>query len=107
VIGLVWGIWHIPSFLYFGMGSMEVAMGVMGAIPLAILYTWFYKHTTGSLLLVTLFHLGQQLSRNLLGSWPGHVDDILIWVIALLLILASGEKYLSLEYSLARQKEKA
>ena len=95
LLGLVWGLWHIPSLVYFGMSLMEIGLAVIGTIPLAILYTWLYNNTKGSLLLATLFHLGQQLSLNLLGSWPGYTDEILIWVIAILVSAIAGAANLS------------
>lgn len=95
IIGLVWGIWHIPSLVYFGTSPLDIALAVIGTIPLAILYTWLYNNTQGSLLLVILFHFGQQLSLNLLGSWPGYTDEILMWVIAIVVVVVNGPESLS------------
>ncbi len=94
-LGLVWGLWHVPSLVYFGMTPPEVVLAVVGTVPLAFLYTWLYIRTGGSLLMVVLFHLGQQLSLNLLGSWPGFTDEILMWVIAFLVVVVKSVSGLS------------
>jgi len=41
-------------------------------------------------LLVTLFHIGQQLSNNLLGTLPTYSDDILMWIVAVIIIGIEG-----------------
>jgi hypothetical protein len=105
VIGLVWGVWHIPLLVYYGLENLELILAVVGTIPLAVLYTWVYNNTEGSLLLVVLFHLVQQISRNvLMGSWPGYSDEILMWVIAILLILSPGMNNFSRSSTPVKQK---
>ena len=94
VIGIIWGAWHIPLLIYFGDLSVNNIPGyvvaVVNFIPVAITYTWIYNNTKGSLLLVTLFHLGQQLSNNLLGQLPTYSDEILVWIFALAIIVLEG-----------------
>lgn len=94
IVAVFWGVWHIPLLIYFGgLGANDFAgylLAVVNFIPVAILYTWIYNNTKGSLLLVTLFHIGQQLSNNLLGVLPTHSDEILIWIIAVIIIAIEG-----------------
>ena len=94
VVGIFWGAWHIPLLIYFGdLGATDFAgylLAVVNFIPVAILYTWIYNNTKGSLLLVTLFHIGQQLSNNLLGTLPTYSDDILMWIVAVVIIGIEG-----------------
>ena len=91
VIALVWGVWHIPLLIYFGEIRPDeftgMAVAVFNFIPLTILYTWLYNHTRGSLLLATLFHLGQQFSNSFLGTWPTMTDEIITWALALLVVI--------------------
>lgn len=55
ILGLIWGLWHLPKYLgaegggAFGLGMAEI-------LGNAILYTWLYNNTRGSLLMVTIFH---------------------------------------------------
>lgn len=99
VIGIFWGAWHIPLLIYFGeVRASNMAgsvLAVLGFIPVAILYTWIYNNTKGSLLLVTLFHVGQQLSNNLLGVLPTQTDEILVWVFAVAIIIIEGAESFS------------
>lgn len=99
VIGLIWGIWHIPSMIYSGMTPGEIASSVFITIPMAIFYSVLYNNTNGSLLLVTLFHLAQQFSRDLLGTWPSNTDEILVCLLAFWMIVALGTANLSRSHS--------
>jgi membrane protease YdiL (CAAX protease family) len=55
IVGVIWGIWHFPKFLAPGNDS-SFALFMVKVMADAILYTWLYNNTKGSLLLVTLFH---------------------------------------------------
>jgi len=94
VIAIFWGAWHIPLLIYFGDLSTNNPAGyvlaVVNFVPVAVIYTWMYNNTKGSLLLVTLFHIGQQLSNNLLGTLPTYSDEILMWVAAIVIIGIEG-----------------
>jgi hypothetical protein len=46
-----------------------------------------YNNTRCSLLLVTLFHVGQQLFNNLMGVIPTRTDEMLMWFSAIVVIL--------------------
>lgn len=55
IIGVIWGLWHLPKFLAPGNTSPFGWFMVKIAVE-AILFTWLYNNTKGSLLLATLFH---------------------------------------------------
>jgi uncharacterized protein len=55
ILGVIWGLWHFPKFLAPGNNSPFVWFMVKIVVE-AVLYTWLYNNTKGSLLLVTLFH---------------------------------------------------
>jgi membrane protease YdiL (CAAX protease family) len=55
IVGLIWGIWHFPKFLAPGNDS-SFALFMVKVMADAVLYTWLFNNTKGSLLLVTLFH---------------------------------------------------
>ncbi len=55
IIGTLWGLWHLP--LFFQAGSLHAEIGlqllpvyVIGEIALAVIMTWVYNSTGGSLL---------------------------------------------------------
>jgi membrane protease YdiL (CAAX protease family) len=55
ILGLVWGLWHLPKFLTAG-NTSPFGWMMVDIIAKAVLYTWLYNNTKGSLLLVTFFH---------------------------------------------------
>ncbi len=58
MVGIFWGLWHLP--LFWIRGSLQANLPVMwfmvSILAESILYTWVYKHTNHSLLLMCLFH---------------------------------------------------
>jgi hypothetical protein len=62
IIGIAWGIWHLPEFLTRGalhhqMGAVYFPLFVLGEIALSIVMTWLYNKTDSSLLIAgLLFH---------------------------------------------------
>lgn len=55
IIGVIWAVWHIPRFLTAG-NTDSLAWFALDTVAKAVLFTWLYNNTNGSLLLVTLFH---------------------------------------------------
>lgn len=79
ILGLLWGIWHLP--LYWTVGDARASMSVgwllAGLVLEAILYTWVFNHTKGSLLLALLFHAATAVTSLFLAAvivpWVGFV----------------------------------
>lgn len=65
ILGVFWALWHLPAF-WFHPGMMQMLeIGVVGPIffgigifAQAVLYTWLYNSTRGSILMVVLLHGG-------------------------------------------------
>ena len=55
IVGVIWGFWHFPKFLAPGNNS-SFALFMVKTLVDAVLYTWLFNNTKGSLLLTTLFH---------------------------------------------------
>jgi membrane protease YdiL (CAAX protease family) len=107
-LGVLWGLWHLPLFLtpgYNGAGTGFVGISipfiefVIGITALAVIFTWVFNNTRGSLLLVMLLHASFNTAFNtfllrLFPSLPGHSPVfqslyIVLIVVALLIILAT------------------
>ncbi len=57
ILGVIWSVWHLPKFLGTGLNEeLSFFWFTVYTTFVAILYTWIYNSTRGSLLLVTLFH---------------------------------------------------
>lgn len=99
VVGLIWGLWHLPLLVYFGdLGWRNfggAALAVLGYLPVSLIYAWIFNNTRGSILLVTLYHVGQQIANNFLGQLPTATDEILVWLAAGIILLLTGAENLA------------
>jgi membrane protease YdiL (CAAX protease family) len=101
VLGIFWGLWHIPLFVYFENALPTLIMEVLTFVPAAVLYTWVYNNTRGSLLLVSLLHLAEQLTNSFLGTLPTYTDEVLTWALATFVILLAGPAHLARRWIVA------
>jgi membrane protease YdiL (CAAX protease family) len=90
IVGVIWGAWHLPKFLGVGANSeRSFAWFLVFVVAEAVLYTWLYNNTRGSLLLVTIFHASGNTAGAFLpisfAATGGFVPNIMI----LLYILAA------------------
>ena len=65
ILGVGWGLWHLPLFMIPGTfqarfpfpGPLASWLGfVILIVPMTILTTWLFNHTRGSVLIAALFH---------------------------------------------------
>jgi len=61
LVGLMWGLWHIPLFFkpdefHYQLGLARLPLYVLAEIGLAMLMTWVYNKTKGSLLVGGLIY---------------------------------------------------
>lgn len=70
ILGIIWGVWHLPSFFVstLALSSLAIPVFLFGALCMSILATWLYLHTGGSVLITVLFHLAFNSSLNAFGA---------------------------------------
>jgi membrane protease YdiL (CAAX protease family) len=67
VLGLLWGLWHLPLFVFVqnynsagrdpaGIAVTFFAFALAGTVGQSLLLTWLFNHARGSLLLAVLAH---------------------------------------------------
>jgi membrane protease YdiL (CAAX protease family) len=58
ILGLIWGIWHLPAFFINGLPQNQLSLPafLVGCVALSVLITWVYQHTQGSTLFAILIH---------------------------------------------------
>ncbi len=60
ILAILWACWHLPAFTfrdtYIEMGPLGFPMFLISIIFSAMIFTWLYNSTRGSLLIVILFH---------------------------------------------------
>jgi uncharacterized protein len=85
MLGVIWGIWHLPAFLLSGTQQSEWSFSAFfaGCIALSIIVTPLFNASRGSILLPALFHfmLGNPISPD---AQP--YDTYLLIVIAVLVV---------------------
>jgi len=102
LIGAVYGVWHLPEF--FQQGSVQSLMGLpfllwftLGSVGNAVVMTWIYNKTGGSVLVSGfLFHgsmnfwamaLLTEFSMAANGEFPP-LDLDLLWIATIFMMLA-------------------
>ncbi|MEY6433035.1 CPBP family intramembrane glutamic endopeptidase [Thioalkalicoccus limnaeus] len=58
ILGIVWGLWHLPAFLLSGTPQSEWSFApfFLGAVAISIIVTPMFNQSGGSILLPALFH---------------------------------------------------
>lgn len=81
VLGLVWGIWHLPLFYMpatwhgqIGLGLSGFGMFMLRSVGLALLMTWVYLNTGRSILSGMLMHFTSNFTGQLLAAVSTRVE---------------------------------
>ncbi len=94
IVTFFWVGWHLPRFFYYG-AYMELGFSILplathGFLALAIVLTWLYNSTRGSILMAALFHAGYNFwaaSGGAGGSITSTIDALLvIWAVAVVVV---------------------
>ena len=72
VLGLIWGVWHLPNFWIPGSSQEFISIPVylLYVFGHTFLYSWIYNGSRGSLLLVCLHHAATNAFTVALASFP-------------------------------------
>jgi len=107
ILGSLWALWHLPLWLfipgYLGAGTGFLGIGIpflgwFGSIVAeAILITWVFNHSRGSILLAVLFHASSgtaagvlpMLFPSLAGTLMFTAPEIGMIVVAVLVVVAT------------------
>lgn len=96
ILALLWGIWHLPQFFYLFDPTIAVGWGV-GLFSGAVVFTWIFNSTNGSVLMVALFHgcFNFITAANINNNIPAVVVSVVVMVWALVVIVHYKPKNLS------------
>lgn len=116
ILGVIWALWHLPLFfnpdtLY---SNLPFVLQLALQIPFAIIITWVYNSTRGSVLMVMLLHAVFNACGQLWKTIPEysvrppsaaeaaaqtvHINlmlTIVLWVAAVVVVLVYGSSNLS------------
>jgi membrane protease YdiL (CAAX protease family) len=92
-LGLFWGIWHLPMWIVVaktGPSALSLLVMGLGMVPAAILFTWIYNRTNGSLVVPVIFHASMAAKGYLFPSLPTITETLLLWVVAAAVMVFAG-----------------
>lgn len=93
ILGLLWGLWHLPRDLALGQFSF---WSLLGIVAIAILFTWVYNNTGGSLLLALLFHTSIAVTGLFLSTVDAPLLNLALrWIVVGVVVIVAGPRYLS------------
>jgi hypothetical protein len=71
VLGVFWGLWHIPAWIGQGLslGFGPMAVRVLGIVATAFVFTWIYYGSGGSLVPAVIYHASIVLERRKQSNW--------------------------------------
>jgi uncharacterized protein len=104
VLGLLWGIWHVPRWIWGTTASPTLlipalVLQVLTITAFAVLLTWVYNNTGGSLLLTMLFHASIAATSYYpfpkpafsTGGWEQSLLYLgLLWAVVLVVVVVYG-----------------
>jgi membrane protease YdiL (CAAX protease family) len=94
LLGVIWGIWHLPLFFMPASGHGQLGFGfdglwtfILRSTGLALIMTWVYLKTNRSILSAIFMHFTSNFTGQLLFPFAGDshvVNMILIFVVGLI-----------------------
>lgn len=106
LLGVLWTFWHLPLFFIPGFNgagtdvagiSLAMAAFLVGALALAVVFTWVFNNTRGSVLLAILLHTSIDAASPSTGSLPLHLVFYALYIVVALLIIVATRGHLSYE----------
>jgi uncharacterized protein len=109
IIGLLWGIWHIPLFLTDGtiQSKWLAEAGWIAPVGYAVFcmawsiqYTWVFNNTKGSVLLAAVIHGAVNAWNGYIDIYRGNFGGILVYmalsvIVSIIIVIAAGPAHLS------------
>jgi uncharacterized protein len=90
LIGVVWGLWHLPAFLLSGtpQSAWSFAPYLVGVVAISVIVTAMFNAAGGSILIAALFHF--QVNNP---AWPDAQPwDTLVFIAAAVVITLVNRK---------------
>ena len=103
ILGVIWGFWHLPKYLSHW-NTVSFAWFIVHTMAYAVILTWLYNSTHGSLLLVMISHASSNTAgvfmpmANTVSGENMNVYTIFVLLevlTAVMIILATGTERLS------------
>ena len=103
LLGVLWGLWHLPLMIARGLpltaaGLIQLVFFILLVTAWAVLFTWVYNNTNGSLFLMVLMHTVLDIAALTIqaSNWIGSALWLaLIWATVTLVVTKEGAARLS------------
>jgi uncharacterized protein len=102
LLGVLWALWHLPLFWTEGYPLYQSPIWLLFVdLPAqAVIYTWIFQHTRGSVLLAILLHAAGNLfalpQATIHGDLTLSVLEVVAkWLVALVVVAVAGPRYLA------------
>jgi len=102
IVGALWGLWHLPAFLipWSSQHDIPLALFLLHDLALAVLFTWIFNNTGGSVWMTVLAHAAFNLTITILPLLPTAAGSErplafavgLLYVAAIAIIVGCGAK---------------
>jgi len=110
LLGVLWGLWHLPLMIARGLplttaGLIQLVFFILLVTAWAVLFTWVYNNTNGSLFLMVLMHTILDIAALTIqaSNWiGGALLLIFIWATVALVVTREGTARLSRSSDMAR-----
>jgi len=96
ILGILWALWHLPEFLVpswaessGGSGFLDIVKFVVIAIAFAIVITWIFNNTKGSVFMAILVHASIDTFSIPMGALfsPSHVANSILLSFGVLVVV--------------------
>lgn len=101
MLSIAWAFWHLPLFLYrpgyVSMGPSGALGWLFSLVTGAVLLTWLYNESRGSLLVVALFHAAVDVAftSEIASEFVVNAAGAMITVWGLVVLVVAGPRFLS------------
>jgi membrane protease YdiL (CAAX protease family) len=95
ILGMIHAVWHWPLFLpHSYLSDIPIIPWTVSIAAEAIVFTWIYRNTGGSVLLAALFHGMQNLVQTLFDGidplWMPRYRSAIDVVVAIIIVFVAG-----------------
>jgi len=91
IVGVIWGVWHLP--LFFAVGTPQAVLAIsfflVNILAGSVLFGWLFRRTKASLLPVLVLHTSLNAWSGILAIIPTPTSGMpYVWVTVLLIVVA-------------------
>lgn len=91
ILGSIWAFWHLPIDITSDIAAAPVAIAfrIIWALPLTIIFTWFFIKTNGSIIIVLFLHTSVNVLPDLgFNNYENSIVFMTILLIAVACVVA-------------------